>query len=116
MRRPSVELPDELVTARAEEMWERTEHALRAQGIDPDTYFTTSGKTREEVIEETKPDAARQLARESVLEAVADAEAIEVGDEELLEALATAAERERAKPEKLLERLVKTRARRPDPA
>jgi len=60
------------------------------------------------VIEETKPDAARQLARESVLDAVADAEAIEVGDEELLEALATAAERERAKPEKLLERLVKS--------
>jgi trigger factor len=104
----SVELPDDLVTARAEEMWERTERALRAQGIDPDTYFTTSGKTREEVIEETKPDAARQLARESVLDAVADAEAIEVGDEELLEALATAAERERAKPEKLLERLVKS--------
>jgi trigger factor len=104
----SVELPDDLVTARAEEMWERTERALRAQGIDPDTYFTTSGKTRDEVIEETKPDAARQLARESVLDAVADAEAIEVSDEELVEALATAAERERSKPEKLLERLVKS--------
>jgi trigger factor len=104
----SVELPDELVTARAEEMWERTERALRAQGIDPGTYFQTSGKSRDEVIEETKPDAARQLARESVLEAVADAEDIGVSDDELVEALATAAERERSKPEKLLERLVKT--------
>jgi trigger factor len=104
----SVELPDELVTARAEEMWERTERALRAQGIDPGTYFQTSGKSRDEVIEETKPDAARQLARESVLEAVADAEDIEVSDDELVEALATAAQRERSKPEKLLERLVKT--------
>jgi trigger factor len=104
----SVDLPDELVTARAEEMWERTERALRAQGIEPETYFTTSGKTREDVIEETKQDAARQLSRESVLEAVADAEQIEVGDEELLEALASAAEREQSKPEKLLERLVKS--------
>jgi trigger factor len=104
----NVELPDELVTARAEEMWERTERALQAQGIDPETYFTTSGKTREQVIEETKQDAARQLGRESVLEAVADAEGIETGDDELLEALASAAERERSKPEKLLERLVKS--------
>jgi trigger factor len=104
----SVDLPDELVAARAEEMWERTERALRAQGIEPETYFTTSGKTREEVIEETKQDAAQQLSRESVLDAVADVEQVEVGDEELLEALAPAAERDKSKPEKLLERLVKT--------
>jgi trigger factor len=103
----SVDLPDELVAARAEEMWERTERALRAQGIDPETYFKTSGKTRDDVIEETKQDAARQLSRESVLEAVADAEGIEASDEELLEALAPAAERENAKPERLLERLAK---------
>jgi trigger factor len=103
----SVDLPDELVAARAEEMWERTERALRAQGIDPETYFKTSGKTRDDVIEETKQDAARQLSRESVLDAVADAEGIEASDEELLEALAPAAERENAKPERLLERLAK---------
>jgi trigger factor len=103
-----VDLPDELVTARAEEMWERTERALQAQGIDPETYFKTSGKTRDEVIEETKQDAARQLGRESVLEAVADAEGIEASDDELVEALSTAAERERTKPEKLLDRLRKS--------
>jgi trigger factor len=89
-------------------MWERTERALRAQGVDPDTYFKTTGKTRDDVIEETKQDAARQLARESVLEAVADAEGIEADDEALLEALSPAADRERTKPEKLLERLVKS--------
>jgi trigger factor len=104
----AVELPDELVTARAEEMWERTERALGAQGIDPETYFKASGKTRDDVIEETKKDAARQLARESVLDAIADAEGIEAGDEELLEALSSVAERERSKPEKVLERLVRT--------
>jgi trigger factor len=102
-----VELPDELVSARSEEMWERTERALRAQRIEPETYFKTSGKTREQVIEETKNDAAKQLWRESVLEAVADAEGIEVGDEELLEVLGSTAEREGSKPEKVLERLVK---------
>jgi trigger factor len=104
----TVELPDELVTARAEEMWERTERALRAQGIEPDTYFTTSGKTREDVIEETKQDAARQLGRESVLEAVADAEGLEAGDDELLDALRPVAEREGSNPEKLVEKLVES--------
>lgn len=103
-----VELSDELIGARAQEMWERTEHALRSQGLDPETYLQATGKTREEMVEETREDAARQLARESVLEAIAEAEGIEVSDEELLEALRRAAEREKAKPEKLLERLVKT--------
>jgi trigger factor len=102
----TIELPDELVTARAEEMWERTERALRAQGIDPETYFETSGKTRDDVIADTKQDAARQLARESVLEAVADVEGIEVSDDELREALTPVAEREKTKPEKLFDRLV----------
>jgi trigger factor len=100
-----VDLPDELVGARAEEMWERTERALRAQGLDPDSYLAATGKSREEVIEETKEDAANQLRRESVLEAIADAEDLEATDEELLEALAATAEREKTKPEKVLERL-----------
>jgi trigger factor len=102
-----VELSDELVAARAEEMWERTERALRAQGLDPDTYLTTTGKSREDVIADTKEDAARQLRRESVLEAIADAEELEATDDEVLEALQGIAERERTTPDKVLARLEK---------
>ena len=98
-------LPDELVTARAEEMWERTERMLAAQGISPETYLQASGKTREEMIEQAREDAAKQLAREAVLEAVADAEGIEVSDDELLEVIERSAEREQTKPAKLLARL-----------
>ena len=98
-------LPDDLVKARAEEMWERTERMLSAQGIKPETYLQASGKTREEMIEQAREDAAKQLAREAVLEAVADAEGIEVSDEELLEVIERSAEREQTKPAKLLARL-----------
>jgi trigger factor len=63
------------------------------------------GKTREELIEESKPDAARELRREAVVTAIAEAEEIEVSDEELLEALEHSAEHERTTPQKLLERL-----------
>ena len=100
-----IDLPDELVTARAEEMWTRMEQALARAGRDPEAFLKSSGKTRDEMIEEAKPDAAKQLARESVLEAVAEAEQIEVSDDELLEALKGVAEREETTPEKLLEGL-----------
>jgi trigger factor len=98
-----VDLPDELVSAQAEEMWERTEHALQHQNVNPETYLKAAGKTREQVIEDAKPDAARQLARESVLEAVAEEEQIEPSDEDLLELLRRSAEREGVKAEDLLE-------------
>ena len=100
-----LDIPDELVTARAEEMWERTERMLRAQGIDPEAYVQASGRTAAEMIEEAKGDARQALGRESVLEAVAEAEGIEISDEDLLEALQATAEREDTDPAKLLEQL-----------
>jgi trigger factor len=101
----TVEVPAELVTARATERWERMERQLAQRGMDPNAFLQMQGKTREELIEESKPDAERELKREAVVTAIAEAEAIEVSDEELVEALAHSAEHERTTPEKLLERL-----------
>jgi trigger factor len=101
----TVELPDELATARATERWERVERQLAARGMAPDAYLQMQGKTRDEVIEESRPDAERELRREAVLAAIADEEGIEASDEEMLEALAHPAEHERTTPEKLLDRL-----------
>jgi trigger factor len=83
----TVEIPDEIIKARAGEMWERVEGRLRQQGMDPSTYLQMQGKTREEIVEEARPDASRALKREAVLEAVAEAEAIEITEEDMLEAL-----------------------------
>jgi trigger factor len=63
------------------------------------------GKTREQMIEESLPEAEAELKREAVLAAIADAEGIEVSEEEMVEALAHPAEHERTTPEKLLKRL-----------
>ncbi len=101
----TVDIPADLVTARAEERWERVERQLAARGMDPNTYLQMQGKTREELLEESKSDAERELKREAVLAAIAEAEAIEVSEEEMVEALAHTAEHERITPEKLLERL-----------
>jgi trigger factor len=101
----TVDVPAELVTARATERWERMERQLAQRGMDPNAFLQMQGKTRDELIEESKPDAERELKREAVVTAVAEAEAIEVADEELVEALEHSAQHERTTPEKLLARL-----------
>jgi trigger factor len=100
-----IDLPDELAVARATERLERLERQLTARGMDPAAYYQMQGKTREEVLEESRPDAERELKREAVLAAIGEAEEIEVSDEEMVEALAHTAEHERTTPENLLERL-----------
>jgi trigger factor len=82
-----VDLPESVVEARAEEMWRRVERQLRQQGMDPESYLQIQGKSREEMIEQARPDAEQALKREAVLEAVADAEGIEITEEDELEAL-----------------------------
>lgn len=101
----TVEVPDELATARATERWERMERQLAQRGMDPNQFLQMQGKSRDELIEETKPDAEKELKREAVVTAIAEAEGIEVSEEEMVEALEHSAEHERTSPEKLLERL-----------
>jgi trigger factor len=103
----TVEVPDDLVTARATERWERMERQLAGRGMDPNAFLQMQGKTRDELIEESKPDAELELKREAVVTAIAEAEAIEVTEEEMVEALEHSAEHERTTAEKLLERLRK---------
>ncbi len=99
-----LELPEELIDARAEEVWDRIERQIKSSGMEPEMYLQMQGKTREEAIAEARPDAERGLRREAVLEAVVEAEGIEVSESEMLEALEPPAG-EKGKPEKLLERL-----------
>lgn len=99
-------IPQELVHARAHEMWERIERQLQSRGVDPQMYAQMQGKDRHELIDDAEEDAERALRREAVLEAVADAEGIEPSDEELLEALGPGEGKN--DPAKLLARLKDT--------
>ena len=99
----TVEIPHELVHARAHEMWDRVERQLTARGIDPQAYARMQGKDRHQLIDDAEEDAERALRREAVLAAVAEAEGIEPSDDDLLEALGPG-EGEND-PRKLLDRL-----------
>ena len=99
-----LEIPEEIVGARATEVWEGVERSLSQRGMDPETYLQIQGKTREEAISEARGDAEIGLRREAVLAAIADAERIEVSDEEMIEVLQPPSG-EKGNPEKLLKRL-----------
>jgi trigger factor len=102
-----VELPEQLIHARAHELMEQTFTALARQGIDKDTYLKIAGKDEEALAHDAEPDAAAALRREAVLAAVVAAEQIEPTDEELVQALAPAAERDGSDPAELVDKLRK---------
>jgi trigger factor len=100
-----VEVPDDLVKARAQELWERTLHALSHRGVSREAYLKVAGRAESQILAELEPDAELALRREAVLTAVVTAEQIGPSDEELLEALQPTAEREESEPQKLFEQL-----------
>ncbi len=101
----TVDVPEPLVTARAKELLDRMLHSLGHQGISKEAYLQITGKTEDELLEESKPDAELALRREAVLAAVIEAEKIEPTEEQLLDALEDAATREQTSRKKLLDRL-----------
>ena len=53
----TVELPAPVIQARAEETWRRVERQLAQQGMDPENYLQVQGRSRDEMIEQARPDA-----------------------------------------------------------
>jgi trigger factor len=100
-----VEVPQQLIHARAHELLHDTMAALERSGVSKEAYLRISGQDEETLAHEAEPEAEKALRREAVLAAVVDAEQIEPTDEDLLAALAPSAEREHTTPEKLLGRL-----------
>ena len=106
VERATVPLTDELIEARAREMWDRTLHSLSHRGISREAYLQIVGRDESELIAEMAEQAELGLRREAVVQAVVEAEGIAPSDEQLLDALRPAAEEEGVTPEALHERLV----------
>jgi trigger factor len=102
-----IDLPENLIHARAHELLEQTLSSLARQGINKDTYLKIVGKDEEELAHEAEPDAATALRREAMLAAIVAAEQIEPTDEDLVEALRPATERDGSDPAELVEQLRK---------
>lgn len=102
-----IDLPDQLIHARAHEMLEQTMSALARQGISKDAYLRLAGQDEESLAHDAEPEAASALRREAVLAAIVAAEQIEPSDAELFDALRPAAERDGSDPAQLVEQLRK---------
>ena len=100
-----VDLTDELIKARAREMWERMLHSLEHRGISREAYLKLSARDESQMLGELERDAETALRREAVISAIVAEEGISPSDEELLTALAPSAEQEGVGAEELLERL-----------
>jgi len=87
----TIEVPHDLAHEKATEMWRMTATRISQQGLDPQQYLQMTGKTEEDIITESEPEAERALRREAALTAVVEAEAIEVSDDEIMDALREAA-------------------------
>ncbi len=84
----TVELSDLLVEEQVNNMFEQTANNMRMQGMDLEQYLTMSGQKIEDVKENMKPDAIKQLRTEFVLDKIAEVENIEVTEEKVEERLA----------------------------
>lgn len=96
--RAQIEIPSEVVHAKAHELWGQTARRLQSQGIDPARYLELTGKDQEAVIHDSEPEAEHALRRETALAAIVVAEGIEVSDEEILQSLREAAAGPDAEP------------------
>jgi len=78
-----VKLPDVLVERQIERMMGDMENYLRQQGLGMDQFLELSGKTREELQEENRPEAERRTKANLVLDAIVKKEGISVEDSEV---------------------------------
>jgi trigger factor len=103
----TIEVPHQLVHARAHELVEETMRNLARQGISKEMYLQISGQDEEQMAHEAEEEAAQTLRREAVIAAVVAAEKIEASDEQILEALEPTAERGKTTTQKLFDELAK---------
>lgn len=87
-----IELPEEAVKERIQEMKRETEDRLSQQGLDFKQYLDITGMSEEKWEEQVKGDAQKQVTASAVLSKVIEAEKLTVTDEEVEFELAKMAE------------------------
>jgi trigger factor len=83
-----LDLPDVVVTEQAQEMLVDFVKTMTQQGGDFRAYRESTGYTADQIIEDFKPQAARNVKTGLMLDAIAQAEGLEVTDEDIDNAIA----------------------------
>lgn len=97
----TMEIPDKMIDAQAENMVQDMARRMQSQGLSLDMYLKYTGMTVEQMKEQARPDAEKRIRTRLVLEAVAKAENIQIFDEKVDEEVAKMAEAYKMEVEKL---------------
>ncbi len=96
-----VQLPEVLVERQIDRMMGDMENYLRQQGLRLDQFLELSGKTKEELREQNRPEAEKRTKANLVLDAIAKKEGFTVDDSELDSKIAEIAEAYNDQPERI---------------
>jgi len=96
-----VQLPEVLVERQIDRMMGDMENYLRQQGLGLDQFLELSGKTKEELREQNRPEAEKRTKANLVLDAIAKKEGFTVDDSELDSKIAEIAEAYNDQPERI---------------
>ena len=96
----TMEIPDKMIDAQAENMVQDMARRMQSQGLSLDMYLKYTGMTVEQMKEQARPDAEKRIRTRLVLEAVAQAENIQISDEKVDEEVAKMAEAYKMEVEK----------------
>jgi trigger factor len=109
-RAVEVDLPEELVRDRVDDLLVSFARGLERRGVDPQTYMQMTGVTAEQLRAQLRGDAVESLRQELGLEALAEREDVTIDDERLRELLTEEAAGE-DDAERLVEELMASNAK-----
>lgn len=78
-----VDIPQEMIDTRMEEMIRNMDQRLSGQGISLEKYLTYTNSTMDSLVERVRPDAEQSVRQTLVLDAIAKAENLSVTEEEI---------------------------------
>ena len=79
----TVELPEAMIAYQQDKMVDNFGQQLMYQGMNLEQYLNMTGQTRDDMKDQVRPEAEKQIKRSLIIEAVADAQGFEVSDEDV---------------------------------
>lgn len=79
----TMEVADAMVDVEAQQMIDSYAQRMQSQGLTMEQYLQYLGMTKEQLVEQTKPNALKNIRTRLVLEKIAEVEAIEVSEEDV---------------------------------
>ena len=96
-----IEIPEPMIEYNQEQMFNEFANSMMYQGLNIDQYLKLTGSSKEQLMEQIKPDAIARIKSGLVLDAIAEKEGITPSEEAVEEELKTMAEAYQMEVDKL---------------